>query len=100
MRIYISLPITGNEQSAREKAAIVKTSLSKQGHKPISPFDIYAGKDPTYDDYICYDLRAMLGCDAIYFCKGWEQSCGCNIEHDAALRYIAHGKKNFKITYE
>lgn len=99
-KIYISLPISGQEQEAREHADLVKAKLSREGHKPVSPFDIYAGKNPTYEDHICCDLRATLDCDAIYFCKGWEQSCGCNIEHDIALRYIAHGKKNFKIIYE
>lgn len=33
-------------------------------------------------------------------CNGWEQSCGCNIEHDVAMRFKAHGIKDFKIMYE
>ncbi len=100
MRIYISLPITGNEKKAREKADLIKALLSRQGHTPVSPFDVYAGKKPKYEDYICYDLRAMLDCDGIMFCEGWEQSCGCNIEHDVAMRFKAYEKKNFKIMYE
>lgn len=100
MRIYISLPITGNEKKAREKADLIKALLSRQGHTPVSPFDVYAGKKPKYEDYICYDLRAMLDCDGIMFCEGWEQSCGCNIEHDVAMRFKAYEKKDFKIMYE
>ncbi len=100
LKIYISLPITGNEQKAREKADLVKAALSRQGYAPVSPFDVYAGKNPTYNDYICYDLRSLLSCDAVYFCEGWEDSLGCNIERDVVMRYKAWGRKDFKVMYE
>lgn len=99
MKIYISIPIANNPK-ALEKADLIKSKLSKKGHTPVSPFDIFAGKNPKYEDHICYDLRAMLDCDAILLCKGWESSCGCNIEHDVAMRFKAHGRKDFKIMYE
>ena len=100
-KIYISLPISGlDPKKVREKADLIKAKLSREGYDVVSPFDVYAGKDPKYEDHICYDLLAMLGCDGILFCKGWEASCGCNIEHDVAMRFKAHGKKNFKIRYE
>lgn len=101
MNIYISVPISGRPiEEARNHADLVKSALSRKGHTATTPFDVYAGKNPTYEDYICYDLRAMLECDAVYFCGGWEQSCGCNIEHDVAMRFKAHEKKDFKIMYE
>ena len=100
LRIYISIPVTGQERKAMEKADLIKARLSREGHTPVNPLNIYAGHNPTYEDHICYDLRAMLGCDAILFCKGWENSCGCNIEHDVAMRFKAYGRKDFKIMYE
>lgn len=101
MKIYISIPITGhNEAKMREHADHVKMALSRNGHEAISPFDLYIGRNPGYEDYICRDLRAMLDCDALFLCKGWRDSCGCNIEHDVALRYREFGKKNFKLMYE
>lgn len=100
LRIYISLPITGREREAQEHADLVKASLSRQGHTPVSPFEINAGKDATYNDHICHDLHAMLDCDAIYFCEGWQNSCGCLIEHYAAFQYIRKGKKQFQLFYE
>lgn len=100
-KIYISLPISGLDiQKAREKADLIKAKLSREGYEVVSPFEVCPGKDPKYEDYICYDLLAMLGCDAIYFCKGWEESCGCNIERDVAMRFKAFGRKDFKIMYE
>lgn len=101
MKIYISIPISGYDiDKVREHADFVKMALSRKGYKPVTPFDIYAGKNPTYEDYICHDLRAMLDCDAIYFCQGWEHSCGCGVEHDTAMRFKAYHKKDFKIMYE
>ena len=99
-RLYISLPISGVENQAREKTDKLKIALSKQGYEVVSPFDIYAGKNPKYEDHICYDLRAMIDCDIVYFCQGWEQSCGCGIEHDVVMRFKAYGKKDFKVMYE
>lgn len=105
MKIYISIPITGRpEQEVRRHAEYLKDALIKSYYdvvSVVSPFDINQGKEnPQYEDYICTDLRAMLDCDAILFCKGWEKSCGCNIEHDVAMRMMAHNKKSFKIFYE
>lgn len=93
-KIYISLPISGlNIQKAREKADLIKARLSREGYDVVNPFDVCAGHNPIYEDHICYDLLAMLSCDAIYFCEGWNLSCGCNIEHDVAMRYKAHKRK-------
>lgn len=100
MKIYISIPITGQKEKAREKADLIKAMLSKQGHEVVNPFDIHAGKDPKYEDHLCYDMLAMLSCDAVYFCDGWDQSLGCNIEHDVVMRYKAFERKNFRVMYE
>ena len=99
-KIYVSLPISGQEAKAREKAALVKSALSKKGYNVITPFDIYAGKNPTYEDHLCFDLRVMLDCEAVYFCQGWDKSCGCGIEHDTVMRMKAYNKKDFKVMYE
>lgn len=87
MNIYISLPITGREKEAREHADMMKSALSKSGHRPVSPFDIYAGKHPAYEDYLCADLRALADCDAILLCAGWESSRGCRIEANFAREF-------------
>lgn len=99
MRIYISIPIANNPK-AMEKADLIKSKLSKKGHTPVNPFEIHAGKNPQYEDHICYDLRAMLDCDAILFCKGWESSCGCQTEYAVAMTFKRFGRKDFKIMYE
>lgn len=99
-KIYISIPITGKERTARERADLVKAALSRKGYEPVSPFDIYAGKDPAYEDHICCDLRAMLDCDAAFFCLGWEKSPGCRIEHFVACVFNSSGRKYIDLFYE
>lgn len=84
-KIYISLPISGrNENKARQLADLTKAALSRMGWLPVSPFDIYAGRNPEYADYLRADLRALADCDAIFLCKGWENSRGCRIEESFA----------------
>lgn len=84
----MSVPITGhNEKDVREHADLIKASLSRAGHEVVNPFEIYAGKNPTYADYLCSDLRALADCDAIFLCKGWQFSRGCRIERNFAEEF-------------
>lgn len=100
-KIYVSIPISGLDvNKVREKADLIKNRLSREGYDVVLPFDVYAGKNPTYEDHICYDLLSMLDCDAILFCEGWDQSLGCNIEYNTAMLFKAHNKKDFKIMLE
>lgn len=88
MKIYISLPISGHpEAEVREHADRIKAALSRAGHRPVSPFDIYAGRNPQYADYLCADLRALADCDAIMLCDGWQFSRGCRIERTFAEEF-------------
>lgn len=95
MKIYISLPITGREKEAREKADRVKTMLSKMGHAPINPFEIYVGPNATEGQYMGADITALIDfADAIFLCKGWKESKGCQVEAKVAEVY------NKKIIFE
>lgn len=37
--------------------------------------------------FLAKSLEKMSLCDAVYFCKGWENARGCRIEHAAAEAY-------------
>lgn len=37
--------------------------------------------------FLAKSLENMSLCHAAYFCKGWENTRGCRIEHEAAVRY-------------
>lgn len=44
--------------------------------------------------FLAKSLESMSLCDTVYFCRGWEQTRGCRVEHDAAVAY------GLKIIYE
>ena len=37
--------------------------------------------------FLAKSLEKMSLCHAVYFCKGWEQTRGCRLEHEAAVAY-------------
>lgn len=37
--------------------------------------------------YLAKSIEKMALCDAVYFCKGWENARGCKIEHEVAKAY-------------
>lgn len=61
MKIYISIPISNLDiNKVREKADLIKAKLSREGYDVVNPFDVFPGKNPTYEDHICYDLLANV----------------------------------------
>ena len=37
--------------------------------------------------FLAKSLEKMSLCHAVYFCKGWEQTRGCRLKHEAAVAY-------------
>ena len=37
--------------------------------------------------FLAKSREKMSLCHTVYFCKGWEKTRGCNLEHDAAVAY-------------
>ena len=71
-------------------------ALALQGYECIDSLDAakkrYADGAPTgvmrpplY--FLGEVLKIMSQCDAVYFCKGWEEARGCMVEHLAAELY-------------
>lgn len=85
--LYLSLPITGRDiNEAKSQAEHTKKRLSKF-HHVITPFDVCPEQDRPYSYYMGKDIEALLECDAIYMCPGWEESKGCMAEHAIAKIY-------------
>lgn len=40
--------------------------------------------------YLGESLKVMSRCHAVYFCKGWETTRGCIVEHLTAMHYGLH----------
>lgn len=85
--IYISLPITGHEDTYEQRldAAVkyVKANFPeyyriitpKEGKKYLERE--YSPLKPKYKDYLLNYLEEIYDCDAIFMCSGWENSKGC-----------------------
>lgn len=95
MKIYISIPITGQDiEQVEARLIFAKAVLKKKGHTPVSPLDVSDNPDASYAEHMGRDISALLECDAVVFLEGWQESKGCALEHAAAKIY------NKLITYE
>ena len=93
-RIYISIPISGHDlEEVKAKAKdIIECILwdelgIEKGLDIITPFDVCPEPDKSYSYYMGKDIEALLECDAIYLCEGWQNSKGCMAEFEVARIY-------------
>lgn len=95
-RYYISLPISGYDLAERKQCAIcAEKQIADRYPKPlqvITPFTVCPEADKPYSYYMGKDVEALLECDAVFFCKGWQNSKGCMAEFAVARIY---GKELF-----
>ena len=90
-RIYVSLPISGYDLDERTtEAEHITSTLNFCGFsipEPITPFDVCPEADKPYSYYMGKDIEALLECDTVYFCKGFQNSKGCMAEFEIARIY-------------
>ena len=91
-KIYMSLPISGHDLTERKEYAEYKQNMLYWAYKPneweiIPPFDVCPDPDKPYSYYMGKDIEALLECDAIYLCEGWQNSKGCMAEFEVARIY-------------
>lgn len=90
-RIYVSLPISGYDLEDRKQyARLVEMHLVEEMPKPlqvITPFTVCPDSDKPYSYFMGKDIEALLECDVIYMCKGWQNSKGCMAEFEVARIY-------------
>lgn len=90
-RLYVSLPISGYDLEERKQyARLVEMRLVEEMPKPlqvITPFTVCPDSDKPYSYFMGKDIEALLECDTVYFCKGWQNSDGCMLEFAAAKIY-------------
>ena len=96
-RIYISIPISGHDlEEVKEKARDIREwvlwnefGVERGFHRQdvITPFDVYSEPDKPNSYYMGKYIEALLGCDAIYLCEGWQNSKGCMAEFEVARIY-------------
>lgn len=98
LKMFISIPMRGRtDEEIKEDIKKVGTIIESLGFVPMHAFveDVDQEKEPDNALWcLGHSLQVMSGCDAVYFCEGWDSSRGCKIEHQAAKDY------GLKIVYE
>lgn len=98
MKAMLSQPMAGKTYkeivATREKAI---SALKEKGYEVINTLftDDWYNKENMAERgvvqiplcFLAKSLENMSLCDAVYFCKGWENTRGCRIEHEAACAY-------------
>ena len=101
----ISMPMNGlTDEEMNKNFNKAKSFLEQFGYKVIDT--VFSGSDFSENTleikhikqrgvyFIAKSLEAMSYCDVVYFCKGWKNARGCQIEHQVAKNY------NVGILYE
>lgn len=97
-KAMLSQPMAGKTEqeiiATREKAI---AELEKRGYEVVNALftDEWYSKEKMEERgvvqiplcFLAKSLENMSLCHAAYFCKGWENTRGCKIEHDAAVAY-------------
>ena len=90
MKVFISQPMNGKtDEQIREERRIVEIRLHRKLNEKFeiidSVFNLDEGTHPLV--YLGKCIELMADADIVCFMKGWDESRGCIIEHDAAVRY-------------
>lgn len=108
MRIYISGPVTGHEETAKRRFNVAILGLAKAAAKAgetikstefINPYEVNLEmtsglnwESVTHAEYMTISIALLSLCDAIYMMQGWQRSEGCKQEYKYASE---HGYKIF-----
>lgn len=64
-----------------------KKNLVSNDYEPVTPFDVSPDSNASYTEHMGKDIQALLECDAVFFCRGWQDSKGCQAEYEVARIY-------------
>lgn len=104
-KAMLSQPMAGktNEEIIETRERAIK-SLNKLGYEVVNTLftDEWYSQEKMEERgvvqiplcFLAKSLESMSLCHVAYFCKGWEKTRGCRIEHDAAVAY------GLKVIYE
>lgn len=98
MKAMLSQPMAGKTDEeiieTREKAIAV---LKEKGYEIVNTLftDEWYSREKMEERgvvqiplcFLAKSLESMSLCHVVYFCKGWENTRGCRVEHDAAVAY-------------
>lgn len=92
MRVFISLPMHGKtmddiHQEIEKACSAVSRIFPNQEITVIHNADCIAPVDAGRLFFLGSAIQRLDGVDAVYFCPGWEDAKGCQIEHHVCELY-------------
>lgn len=90
MKVYISGKMTGIKNYNKEKFSNAEKELKKHGIEVINPSSLSEivfekcknlNKEPTREDFMREDIKALCECDMVYMLDDWRDSIGARHEH-------------------
>ena len=94
-KVMISQPMGGlDDYKIRETRRRATEKLEKEGYEVANSYFTEEWLELNAKGIknkplwcLAKSLAVMSDCDAVYFCKGWENARGCGIELEAAKAY-------------
>ena len=88
-KAFISIPITGQEELAREKCQEIKKHINNNYPtcEVFSPFEVAPEKNMPDSYYMGKYVEQLMNCDIMIQMNGWENSKGCRVENFIADTY-------------
>lgn len=98
MKAMLSQPMAGkSEEEIKEARERAINELTSRGYEIVNTLfsdEWYSAEHMKERGVVniplCFlskSISNMCLCNAVYFCKGWENAIGCKIEHDIAVAY-------------
>lgn len=96
-RVYLSLPIKNTGFTTKQRIEYaneirrlleLRYDANNENVIVITPFDVNENEDKdSYARKMGNDIEALLECDIVCFCEGWQNSDRCMLEFAAANIY-------------
>lgn len=88
-KCFISIPITGVEEQAKEDCKKIQKLFSEYltDCEVFSPFEVAPDKNMPDSYYMGRDVEQLMNCDIMIQMNGWENSKGCRVENFIADTY-------------
>lgn len=80
IKVYISGPMSGYEDLNFPAFNAAASALRDKGYEVENPALKGEVEGWEWEDYLRYDIRALMDCDAIYTLPGWYRSPGSQLE--------------------
>lgn len=85
-KVYVSGPMSGLKDDNFPAFNSAEVRLRAAGFDVENPAQKGIIEGWTWEDYLRYDIRVLMDCQAIYLLNGWRRSQGASLEMHIAAK--------------